>query len=82
MQVGDRYSLAWKYHHRIEATIVALHERHLIAKTEHRCSNCDMTEFRETLPLEGTLPYKYDDFGKLFVPMAPEDAMALPGSKS
>lgn len=32
---------------------------------------------RGTLPIEGRVRYRYDDFATLFVPMA-EDALALP----
>lgn len=81
MNVGDRYSLAWKHPHRIEATIVALGERFVECDVEHRCGiECEIKQRKATLPIEGRMTYLYHEFADMFVPMA-QDAIALPSGQ-
>jgi hypothetical protein len=78
MNVGERYSLAWKHPHRLEATIIALEADHVVCKVDHRCSfACYLAGMKNTLPIEGRLPFTYHDFDKLFLPLN-ADAIALP----
>lgn len=80
--VGSRWSLAWKHPHRLEATVTALEQDHVVAEVDHRCGfSCYLMGKRVTLPIEGTMRYRYADFSALFVPMA-DDAIALPSGKS
>ena len=81
MNVGQKFSLRWKHPHRIEATITELRQNDLVAEVDHRCPpSCFLQASRSTLPIHGTLVYRYEDFANLFQPMA-EDALALPGGK-
>lgn len=81
MQIGERYTLAWKLPHRIECEIVALEPDHVIVEAVHRCPiTCKILQMRETLPIEGRMPYRYDDFVKLFVRLN-VDAIALAGAQ-
>jgi hypothetical protein len=76
--VGTRWSLAWRHPHRLEAVVTALEPDHVLCEVDHRCGfACYLKGMRGALPIEGPMRYKYDDFAKLFVPMA-EDAIALP----
>jgi hypothetical protein len=78
MQIGERYSLAWKHPHRLEATIVALESDHVVCEVDHRCGfACHLKAMKNTLPIEGRMIYRYDDFAKLFVQMN-TDAIPLP----
>lgn len=72
--VGSRWSLKWKYFHRIEVTVLALEVDLIRTNALHRCGfSCDVGKM-----LGGDTPYSYSDFYALFVPMA-VDAIALPG---
>ena len=78
MNVGERYTLAWRHPHRVDATIIALEADYIVADVDHRCPiTCEMQQMRATLPMHGRFKYAYDDFAKLFVPLNP-DAIALP----
>ncbi len=77
MNVGERYSLAWKHPHRIECEIVALERDHVVVDAVHRCPpTCGILQMRATLPIEGRMRYGYPDFAKLFIRLNP-DAIAL-----
>lgn len=81
MNIGERYALAWKLPHRIEATVVALEPDHVVVESVHRCPvTCRILQMRQTLPIEGELRFKYADFGLLFVRI-PDGAIALTTSK-
>lgn len=83
MNVGDRFSLGWKHPHLLEATVLELQRDRVLCEVVHRCPlQCFMWEFRNTMPMSGQQRLRYDDLGnpKLWVPMAPADAVALPGS--
>jgi hypothetical protein len=78
MNVGERYSLAWKHPHRIECEIIGLETDHVLVEAVHRCPpTCKLMQMRQTLPIEGRMSYRYDDFAKLFVRIN-TDAIALP----
>lgn len=71
--VGSRWSLAWRYRHRVEVTVLALEADHVVTDAVHRCGfSCDVGKM-----LGGEMRYTYPDFAKLFVPLNP-DAVALP----
>lgn len=74
--IGRRFSLRWKYRHRIEATVAALEADYLVCDVTHRCGfGCELSSMK-SLGLNGEVRYRYDDFAMLFQPMA-EDAIAL-----
>ena len=82
MNIGDRFSLRLALPHRVEATIVSADEHTVVAECVHRCDPpCYLLSMRETLPIEGRIRYRYDDFARLFMPMA-ENALALPSSNA
>ena len=37
IQVGQRFSLGYQLAHRIEATVIALEDQHVIVDATHRC---------------------------------------------
>lgn len=81
MNVGERYSLAWKLPHRIECELIALEPDRVIVEAIHRCPpTCKILQMRETLPIEGRMAYRYDEFAKLFVKMS--DGIPLPAVSS
>lgn len=72
--IGKRFSLRWKYRHRVEVMLMALEDDYILGDADHRCGfSCEM-------PLGGPQRYRYADFPVLFQPMA-EDAIALPGAQ-
>lgn len=78
VNVGERFSLAWKHPHRIEATIVELGPDRVLVESVHRCPpTCYVLQMRATLPIEGRMAFRYEDFDKLFQPMNTQ-AIALP----
>ena len=77
MNVGERFSLAWKHPHRIECEVVELGADRVVVEAVHRCPfTCELMAMRATLPIEGRMAYRYDDFDKLFVRLS--DGIALP----
>ena len=77
MNVGERYSLFWKAPHRIECEVIALEQDRVLVESVHRCPpTCGLLQMRATLPIEGRMAYRYDDFAKLFVRMS--DGIPLP----
>ena len=78
MNVGERYSLAGKHPHRLEATITALERDYVICEVDHRCGfACYLKGMKNTLPMDGTQRYRYPDFAALFVRI-PDGTIALP----
>jgi hypothetical protein len=78
MNVGQRFTLAWKHPHRVECEIVALESDAVVVESVHRCPpTCYLQQKRTTLPLEGEKRFTYRDFAALFVPLN-ADAIALP----
>lgn len=78
IQVGSRWTLAWKMPHRIEATITDLERDYVVVDAVHRCPpTCRLLQMRATLPIEGLMRYTYGDFAALFLPLN-ADAIALP----
>ena len=75
--VGSKWSLRWRFPHRVEVVVVVALEADFIAcDTDHRCGfGCDVGKM-----LGGEMRYRYDEFPVLFQPMA-EDAIALSGGK-
>ncbi len=77
MQVGETYELAWRWPHRLTATIVELTQDHIVADAVHRCPiTCYLQQMRNTLPLDGTVRYDYRFFSDVFV-RVPEGAIPL-----
>lgn len=82
MTTGERYTLALKYPHRVEATIMELRSDYLIAECIHRCdSSCYLQGMRNTLPLHGQRAFFYDQFAEQFLLMA-EDAIPVGPGKT
>lgn len=79
MNLGERYSLAWKAPHRIEATITAFEPDYVVVNADHRCppTRCKLQGLRDALPIHGELRFRYADFAQLFLPLN-ADAIALP----
>lgn len=78
MQIGEQFTLAWKMPHRIEAVIVELERDYVVVEAVHRCPvTCKILQMRATLPIEGTMRFRYADFAELFLPLN-VDAIALP----
>ena len=78
MNVGERYSLAWKFPHRIEVIITDLGADRILVEAVHRCPpTCKLLQMRTTLPIEGEMKYRYGDFHALFLPLN-DAAIALP----
>ena len=78
MQVGEKFTLAWKLPHRVECELVELTRDYIFVEAVHRCPiTCYLLQMRQTLPIEGRLPYRYHDFPKLFVRI-PDRSIALP----
>lgn len=79
MNVGEKYTLAWKMPHRIECEIVAFEPDYVVFEAQHRCAptKCKLQAMRTTLPIHGEMRFRYDDFAKLFVQLN-ADAIALP----
>lgn len=74
--IGRKFSLRWKYPHRVEVTVLALETDYLLCDVLHRCGfGCALGKM-----IGGETRYRYDDFATLFQPMA-EDAIALPGAR-
>ena len=82
MNVGDRYSLAWKHPHRIEATIIRVDDATVVANVDHRCEDgvCYLSVLMAALPIHGLISYKRREFEALFQPMC--DAPALPPAEN
>ena len=71
--------MLWHLPHLIEAEIVSLERDHLVIDQTHRCRmSCYMWEFRNTLPLSGRFPIRYQDFAEMFIPMS--GGIPLPGT--
>lgn len=83
VNVGERYSLAWRYGHRIEATIVDVQSNTIVADCDHRCApDCYLLrDYPSSLMLSGRRTFLPREFAEQFVPMA-EDALALPPATS
>lgn len=78
VNIGEKFTLAWKHPHRIECEIVALENGYVCVEAVHRCPvTCKIIQMRETLPIEGVMRFTYGDFAELFVPLN-ADAIALP----
>jgi len=78
MNVGEKYTLVWKAPHRIEATITDLERDYVVVEANHRCPvTCTLLQMRATLPIEGAMRFRYQDFAQLFLPLN-ADAIALP----
>ena len=78
VNVGERFSLAWKHPHRIECEVVELGPDRVIVEATHRCGfDCYLQQMRATLPIEGRMAFSYQDFDKLFVRIN-TSAIALP----
>jgi hypothetical protein len=78
VNIGERYTLAWKNPHRVECEVLELTPDSVIVEAVHRCSvTCYLVQMRQTLPIEGRLSFRYQDFAKLFVRVNP-GAIALP----
>lgn len=74
--IGSRWSLRWRYPHRIEAVIMMLEADYIVCDTLHRCGfGCELSHMK-SLGLSGEMKYGYADFHTLFQPMA-VDAIAL-----
>lgn len=70
--IGRKFSLRWKYRHRVEATVLALETDYILTDAIHRCGfGCELGKM-----IGGETRYRYDDFAMLFQPMA-ENAIAL-----
>ena len=77
VNIGERYSLFWKAPHRVEVEIIALEQDRVLVEAVHRCPvTCYLLQMRQTLPIEGLLQFRYQDFDKLFVRMS--DGIPLP----
>lgn len=75
--IGRKFSLKWRYRHRVEATVLALEADYILCDSLHRCGfACDIGKM-----LGGETRYRYDDFATMFLPMA-EDAIALSGGRA
>lgn len=78
MNIGDKFTLAWKMPHRIECTITAFEADYIVVQADHRCPmRCELQGMRTTLPIHGEMRFRYSDFAKLFVQLN-VDAIALP----
>jgi hypothetical protein len=78
VNIGERYTLAWKNPHRVECEVLELGPDSVIVEAVHRCGfDCYLVQMRTTLPIEGRLSFRYHDFAQLFVRVNP-DAIALP----
>lgn len=70
--IGRRFSLKWRYRHRVEATVLALETNYILTDALHRCGfGCELGNM-----IGGETRYRYDDFATMFQPMA-EDAIPL-----
>lgn len=77
MNIGERFTLAWKHPHRIECEITALEQDRVVVNAVHRCPvTCELLQMRATLPIEGRMAFRYQDFDKLFQRMS--DGIPLP----
>lgn len=80
MNIGQRFSLAWKAPHRIEATITSFEPDYVVVHADHRCPiTCKIQQMRGTLAIHGELRFRYADFTQLFLPLN-DDAIALAGA--
>ena len=78
MNIGERFTLAWKHPHRIEAEIIALEQDRVLVDAEHRCPpTCMILQMRQTIPIEGLMSFRYQDFSALFVRI-PDGSIPLP----
>lgn len=78
MNIGEKYTLAWKMPHRVECEIIALENGYVCVDAVHRCpATCYLLQMRKTLPIEGVMRYTYGDFAQLFLPLN-NAAIALP----
>ncbi|MDE2098112.1 MAG: hypothetical protein KGL39_12735 [Patescibacteria group bacterium] len=79
MNIGDCYSLRWRYGHRIEATIVDVQSNAVVADCDHRCApDCYLLrDYPSSLILSGRRTFLPREFAEQFEPMA-QDAFALP----
>ena len=78
MNIGERYALVWKHPHRLEATIIDLEPDGVVCEVDHRCGfACYLKQMPSTLPIQGTMRYRYGDFAKLFV-LIPDGSIPLP----
>lgn len=78
MSVGERYSLAWKFPHRVECEVVELGPDRVTVESVHRCPpTCYVLQMRATLPIEGLMSFRYQDFSTLFVRI-PDGSIPLP----
>lgn len=81
MNIGQRFSLAWKAPHRIEATITSFEPDYVVVHADHRClpHRCKLQGLRESLAIHGEMRFRYADFAQLFLPLN-DDAIALAGA--
>lgn len=78
MNIGETYTLIWKAPHLLECVIVDLEPDYVIVEANHRCPvTCKILQMRATLPIEGRMRFRYQDFVQLFLPLN-ADAIALP----
>lgn len=79
--VGQKYTLAWAYPHRIDCTIVELHENIIVADCNHRCRPyCELlSQFAANLTLSGRRSFFPEQFVTQFI-YVPEGAIPLPPS--
>jgi hypothetical protein len=77
VNIGEKYTLIWKAPHRIECEIVALEKDYVCAVAVHRCPpTCVILQMRQTIPIEGEMRFRYQDFASLFLPLN-ADAIAI-----
>ena len=82
MQIGERYTLKWKLPHLLECEIVALESGYVCVDAVHRCPpTCLILQMRATLPIEGAMRFRYQDFASLFLPLN-ADAIPLPAHRT
>lgn len=74
--IGSKWSLRWKWRHRIEVYIVALEPDYVVCEALHRCGFACEILHTKSLSLDGKAWYSYRDFVELFQPMA-VDAIPL-----
>jgi len=79
IEVGQRYTLAWKYPHRIDCIVVEIRQHIVVAIVDHRCKPyCELLkEYAATLTLSGRRRFFYDQFVAQFVPI-PDGPIPLP----
>jgi hypothetical protein len=77
MNVGDRYALAWRFPHLLDATVIELQKDGVLCDVVHRCPiECYLQQMRQTLPIDGRRLLRYPELAD-WLPLN-ADAIALP----